>query len=98
MTLKKMLAYLGEPYCTTQIDGEDVVYRKLGDDFEFEVSGVCPGKSKYSLYVRQLHPHEEIVGIYHNIPGAEALKDLLGYCAVKYGNRLNRIQVEREET
>ena len=97
MTVDKMVAYLGEPYSASVIDGERVVYRKLNEDFDFEVSGVRQGKKLYSLYVWRLRPHREIVGVYHNINGAEALKDFLGYCAVRYENRLSGIQVEREE-
>lgn len=97
MTVDKMVEYLGEPYCASVIDGERVVYRKLNEDFDFEVSGVHQGKKLYSLYVWRLRPHREIVGVYHNIHGAEVLKDFLGYCAIKYGNRLSSIQAEREE-
>lgn len=97
MTVDKMVDYLGEPYSAFVIDGEKVVYRQLNDDFDFEISGVRPGKNLYSVYVWRLNPHREIVGVYHGIRGAEALKDFLGYCAVKYGNRLSSIQVEREE-
>lgn len=97
MTVDKMVAYLGEPYSASIIDGERVVYRRLNENFDFEVSGICQGKKLYSLYVWRHNPHREIVGVYHNIRGSEVLKDLLGYCAVRYGNLLNDIQVERQE-
>ena len=37
------------------------------------------------------------MGVYHGIKGQEHLKDILGYCAVKYQNLLSEIQVERED-
>lgn len=36
------------------------------------------------------------MGIYSHIKSNEDLKDLLGYCSVKYQNLFSRILVERE--
>ena len=95
--IDKVLQYLGEPYSITQINGEDVIYRDLGNGYDFEVSGVHNGSKHFSLYVWQIEPHKEIMGIYHNIRDAEQLKDVLGYCAFRYQNLQRKIQVEREE-
>lgn len=95
--IEQVCQYLGAPYSVSAIDTEEVIYRKLNDDFEIEVSGVHAKKQTYSIYVWQIRPHRELVGIYHNICGREALKDALGYCSVKYRNLLREIQVEREE-
>lgn len=95
--IEKVLQYLGEPYSITQVDKEDVIYRDLGNGYDFEVSGVHNGSEHFSLYVWKLEPYREIVAIYHDIHGAEQLKDVLGYCAFKYQNLQEKIQIEREE-
>lgn len=95
--IEKVRQYLGEPYTITMIDGEEVIYRDLGNGFDFEVSGVRTGSETYSLYVWETIPHKEIVGVYHKIHGAQELKDVLGYCAFRYQNLREKILVEREE-
>ena len=89
-------SYLGDPYMVTTIDGEAVIYRRLGNGYEFEVSGVKSASGPYILYVWSSNPRE-IVGIYAGIKGQEVLKDVLGYYSVKYQNLTNGIQVERED-
>lgn len=89
--------FLGDPYSITTIDMEEVIYRDLGNGFDFEVSGIKAGSETYSLYVWKLCPHKEIVGVYHKIHGQQMLKDLLGFYAAKYQNLSDQIQVEREE-
>ncbi len=94
--IDETLGYLGEPYFITEMDGEPVISRTL-EDFEFEVSGLHKKKFNCSLYVWMTHPHRELMGIYHDIQSKEDLKDLLGYCAIRYQNLFSRIQVERED-
>lgn len=94
--IEEVLGYLGEPYFITKRDGEDVISRTF-ENLEFEVSGLHKKGIKCSLYVWMTRPHTELMGIYHNIRNKEDLRDLLGYCAVKYQNLLSRIQVERED-
>ncbi len=89
------LSFLGPPYYIRDIDSEPVIYRLLGQ-YEFEVSGLHNKKMDCTLYVRCTSPRE-LIGIYSGIKTKEDLKDLLGYCAVKYQNLLSRIQVERED-
>ena len=87
--------YLGEPYTVVTMDGEPVIYRAF-NGFDFEVSGINGRSNNYTLYVWRTDTHNEIIGIYNNIKGKEALKDILGYYATKYQNLLSGIQVERE--
>ena len=95
--LEKVLKYLGQPYSANNIDHEPVAYRKLENDFELEVSEIIGKGASYSVYVWMNTPHRELMGIYHGIHGMEQLKDVLGYCAFKYGNLQEKIQVERED-
>ena len=90
------LEYLGKPYQIKTIDTEPVVYRKL-DSFEFEVSGLHKSAMNCTVYVWKSVPHRELVGIYNGIQSLDDLKDLLGYCSVKYQNLFLKIQAERED-
>ncbi len=94
--INEILNYLGAPYFVTTRDGEPVICRTL-EDFELEISGLRKRALNCSLYVWMTHPHRELMGIYHHIQSKEDLRDLLGYCAVKYQNLFSRIQVERED-
>lgn len=91
-----ILRYLGQPYTIKTIDFEPVIYRLL-DGFEFEVSGLHKRKLDCTVYVWMTSPHRELMVIYSGIKDKDDLKDLLGYCSVKYRNLLSRIQVERED-
>lgn len=95
--IEKVRQFLGEPYIIMNIDLEEVIYRDLGNGYDFEVSGVRAGHHTYSLYVWKLEPNREIVAIYHQIHGCQELKDLLGYCAFIYQNLDKKIQIERQE-
>lgn len=94
--IDEILSYLGTPYFIATRDGEPVICRTL-ENFEFEISGLHKNRLNCSLYVWMTHPHSELMGIYHNIQSKEDLRDLLGYCSVKYQNLFSRIQVERED-
>ncbi len=91
--IQKVLQELGSPYEIKVIDYEEVIYRKLDNEYDFEVSGIS-GKT-CTLYVWTVSP-QEIVGIYDKIP-IKSLKDVLGYYAVKYQNLNEKIQVLRED-
>lgn len=86
--LTKALKYLGEPYVTQIIDGENVIYRDLGEGHDIEVSGLDHSREniKASIYVWQRVPHSEIMEIYEGIHSLLDLKDLLGTIALKYRN------------
>lgn len=94
--IDEVLKYLGAPYSITTIDGEPVIYRSF-KGFDFEVSGINGRSKNYTLYVWRTIPSTEVIGVYSGIQGNEALKDILGYYAVKYQNLISRIRVEREE-
>lgn len=49
--IEKVRQFLGEPYTITNIDLEEVIYRDLGNGYDFEVSRVRAGHHTYSLYV-----------------------------------------------
>ena len=89
------LRFLGPPYGIRSIDLEPVIYRSTGQ-YEFEVSGLHDKRMDCTLYVWRTSP-QELVGIYSGIRTMEDLKDLMGYCAVRYQNLLSRIQIERED-
>lgn len=94
MTLiQKVLQELGSPYEIKVIDLEEVIYRKLNNGYDFEVSSIS-GKT-CTLYVWAINP-QEIVGIYENIP-IDSLKDVLGYYSTKYQNLTEKILVSRED-
>lgn len=93
--VEKIVLLLGAPYVVKTIDQEEVVYRKLEKGYEFEVSGLKSLTGNCTLYVRADSPNE-VVGIYENI-SVPALKDLLGYYAVKYQNLTSGIRVLRED-
>lgn len=94
--INEILEYLGLPYHISIIDKEPVVYRQF-DNIEIEVSGLHKKAMNCTIYVWMTSPHRELMGIYSNIRTKENLKDLLGYCAVKYQNLLSQIHVERED-
>lgn len=94
--INEILEYLGSPYHISTIDNEPVIQRQL-DNFELEVSGLHKNSMDCTIYVWMSSPHRELIGIYSGIRTKEDLKDLLGYCSVKYQNVLSRIQVERED-
>jgi hypothetical protein len=96
--IEKLCAYLGELYAITKIDRGEVIYRDIGNGFDFEVSGVDSNLKSFTLYVWHTTKHrQEIVGIYSNIKSWEDLKDVLGYYAFKYKNLLEKICIERED-
>lgn len=93
--IQSTLSYLGKPYELTTIDGEEVIYRKLSNGYEFEVSGIHGSSKTCTIYVWS--PARTVVGIYSSIQFPESLKDVLGHLAFKYQNLTSEIQVEREE-
>jgi len=93
--VEKIALDLGSPYIATIIDYENVIYRDLGNNYEFEVSGIKTNHGRCILYVWSIDP-KICIGIYENIPVAD-LKDVLGYYATQYRNLTGQIRVERED-
>lgn len=92
--VQSLASYLGPLYSVTNIDGEPVVYRKLPNGFEFEVSGASRRNGPFDLYV--WNESRQIVGIYTRVHGRETLADVMGYYSVRYQNLTDRYRVERE--
>ncbi len=93
--LEKICNDLGSSYSIKKIDLEDVLYRKLENGYEFEISGIKSTTGKCTLYVHSPKPHV-VVGIYEELPVPQ-LKDLLGYYSSKYQNLSSGIRVLRED-
>ncbi|MCL2083598.1 MAG: hypothetical protein FWH04_10285 [Oscillospiraceae bacterium] len=93
--LDSVLSSLSTQYEARKIDGEEVIYRDLGNGFDFEVSGLFGSSKTCTLYVWTTCPQVYIVGTY--IIPVEHLKDTLGHFAYKYQNLVAEIHVEREE-
>lgn len=93
--INDILEYIGAPYRLSTIDKEPIIYRQL-ENLEFEVSGLHKRSMDCTVHIWMTSPHRELISIYGGIHTKEDLKDLLGYCSVKYQNVLSRIQVERE--
>ncbi|WP_394523696.1 hypothetical protein [Lacrimispora sp. JR3] len=93
--VEKIASDLGSPYIATIIDFENVIYRNLGNNYEFEVSGIKSMRGKCILYVWRIAP-KICVGVYENISVAD-LKDILGHYATQYRNLTDQIRVERED-
>lgn len=49
--IKHVLAALGTEYSITVIEGENVIYQKLNDDYEIEISGLDNRKDTFSCIV-----------------------------------------------
>ena len=93
--LQKLVSSLGNPYIVRRLDRESIIYRRLDNGYEFEISGIQWVSGKCSLYIRKENPRM-LVGIYHDIP-VKFLKDALGHYAFKYQNLSEKIRVERED-
>ena len=83
--LKDICNSLGEPYTIKIIDLENVIYRNLGNGFDFEVSGLNNNKKSFdaTIYVWRLDGNR-IVETISGIKSLVELKDCLGTTATKY--------------
>ncbi|WP_187138309.1 hypothetical protein [Clostridium merdae] len=86
--IKKVQSFLGEPYEIKVIDMENVIYRRLGDDYDLEVSGLDNNRKTIDadVYVWRKIPGAEIIEIYNSIHSLIDLKDLLGSISLKHRN------------
>ena len=89
-------AFLGPMYSVRVIDGVEVIYRKINDALEFEVTGFF-GATTMTVNVWQYRPRIELMAIYAGITSKEDLADVLGYLSFKYQNLQDKIRVERED-
>lgn len=93
--LQKLVSSLGNPYIVRRLDRESIIYRRLDNGYELEVSGIRSMSGKCCLYVWK-EVLRVLTGIYSDIP-VKDLKDALGHCAFKYQNLSEKIRVERED-
>lgn len=96
MKINDICKYLGEPYCIKEIDGAPVIYRKINDSYEFEITGFC-GKNPLTINLWQILPHQELLVVYSDIKDKQDLKDLLGYWGSVVQDIPGQIRAERED-
>ena len=96
MKIDDICKYLGEPYVIRNIDNTPVIYRKINENYEFEITGFF-GKIPLTINLWQIQPHQELIVVYTNIKDKQDLKDLLGYWSSVVQDIPGRIRVERED-
>ena len=85
---KDTLKYLGSNYSVKNIDLENVIYRDLGNGFDFEISGLDNSKHSFnaSVYVWNTKNGSKVVETIHNINSKESLNETLNTLNQKYQN------------
>ena len=96
MKINDICNYLGDPYTIKNIDQSPSIYRKINQDYEFEITGFG-GNNPFTIYLWQINPHQELLVVYTNIKDKQDLKDLLGYWSSVVQDIPSRIRVERED-
>jgi len=86
--LKDICTELDEPYIIKVIDKENVLYRDLGNGFEFEISGLDNQKSSFNaiIYVWQIEKYQRRLETISDIKSLDELKSHLDATATKYLN------------
>lgn len=84
--IKEICAALGEPYKIVIMDFENVIYRNLGNDFDFEVSGLDNQKESFNakIYIWDNRKGSRIIETITNIGSLTDLKNHLDSAAAKY--------------
>ncbi len=77
---------MGEPYCIRAIDFENVIYRDLGNGYDFEISRLDNRKQSFeaTLYIWQTKPEQRIVEQINCISSFEKLVSELEKATKKY--------------
>ena len=85
---KMLLAYLGKAYGKNRIDGENVIYRDLGD-YDIEISGCHTKNQPVSIYVwSKSGVWPFIVERYPHLPqDYEQIKRLLDDIVTRYSKK-----------
>ena len=87
---KRLLAYLGKEYGKNRIDGENVIYRDLGD-YDIEISGCHTKNQPVSIYVWEKKEWVHIVETHTRLPqDYEQIKQLLDDIVTRYSNKEER--------
>lgn len=84
--IKEICADLGQPYKIVTMDLENVIYRNLGNGYDFEVSGLDNGKSSFNakLYIWDNRNGSRIIETISDIDTLPDLKSHLDSAAAKY--------------
>ena len=84
---KLLLAYLGKAYGKNRIDGENVIYRDLGD-YDIEISGCHMKNQPVSIYVWEKKEWVHIVETHTRLPqDYEQIKRLLDDIVTRYSKK-----------
>ena len=88
---KLLLTYLGKAYGKNRIDGENVIYRDLGD-YDIEISGCHTKNQPVSIYVwNKSAGWPFIVERYPHLPqDYEQIKQLLDDIVTRYSKKEER--------
>jgi hypothetical protein len=84
---KLLLSYLGSDYCKNRIDGENVIYRDLGN-YEIEISGCHTKNQPVAIFVWNKADLTRTVESYTRLPQDYAqIKMLLDDIVKRYTNK-----------
>lgn len=84
---KLLLAYLGSDYCKNRIDGENVIYRDLGN-FDIEISGCHTKNQPVAIFVWNKADLTRTVESHTRLPqDYEMIKTLLDDIVKRYTNK-----------
>ena len=91
---KMLLAYLGKAYGKNRIDGENVIYRDLGD-YDIEISGCHTKNQLVSIYVwNKSGGWPFIIERYPHLPqDYEQIKRLLDEIVTRYSKKEDEYDV-----
>lgn len=86
--LKEICLSLGSDYCIKIFDGEQVIYRKINNSYDLEVSGLNNNQKTIdaTIYLWQLKPSQQVIETIKNITTFESLKSSLESLVEKYQN------------
>lgn len=84
--IKDTCSFLGSEYTIKTLDLENVIYRNLGNGYDFEISGLDNKSSKFfaTLYIWNIKNTNKIVETVDNINSLEALKHILDSKVAQY--------------
>jgi hypothetical protein len=84
---KLLLSYLGSDYCKNRIDGENVIYRDLGN-YEIEISGCHTKNQPVAIFVWNKADLTRTVESHTRLPQDYAqIKTLLDDIVKRYTNK-----------
>lgn len=84
--LEKVLAQLGNGYSMKVIDLERVIYYKINENYDLEISGLDNKKRKLeaTIYVWQIKPSLQIIETIENIHTVSRIADIVTSLCYKY--------------